>query len=324
MATTTKSGGIRKGAGRKAAPIDLKELEILCALHSTDREIADRFGVSVRTLHNRRKEAEFGEVMRRGRARGCGTVRSAQMKLVSAGNAAMGIWLGKNLLGQTGAPSARVVIPKIRTAADYAVAANKVLQDAVRGKITPAHGKDMMNILVSHSTVIATVAIISRVEKIEHNMAAAQGNGTEVVGSPGEERPDEADREAGKPKMSKQNVNRRLERIETAINRESSRPDFIHVEFVDSDGTVASSFLIEADKRTRKRRGRGSKPPRVHERDQPDRDYDSPRLLQKAIELNTLTHRQWMAKTDFSLNYQPYDHNPGDVPNGPNGPTRVQ
>ena len=70
MATTTKSGGIRKGAGRKATPIDLKELEILCALHSTDREIADRFGVSVRTLHNRRKEAEFGEVMRRGKARG--------------------------------------------------------------------------------------------------------------------------------------------------------------------------------------------------------------------------------------------------------------
>jgi hypothetical protein len=154
-------GGARKGAGRKATPIDLKELEIFCALHATDREIADRFGVSVRTIHNRRKEAEFGEVMRRGRARGCINVRNAQMKLAVAGNAAMGIWLGKNMLGQTGARSVRIAIPKIKTGADYRVAADKVLQDAARGKITSAHGKDMMNILVSHSAVTATVAVVS-------------------------------------------------------------------------------------------------------------------------------------------------------------------
>ena len=53
MSAASISGGIRKGAGRKATPIDLKELEIFCALHATDGEIADRFGVSVRTLHNR-------------------------------------------------------------------------------------------------------------------------------------------------------------------------------------------------------------------------------------------------------------------------------
>lgn len=213
MATTTKSGGIRKGAGRKATPIDLKELEILCALHSTDRELADRFGVSVRTLHNRRKEVEFGEVMRRGRARGCGNVRNAQMKLVSAGNPAMCIWLGKNMLGQTGAPSARIAIPKIRTVTDYGVAADKVLQSAACGKITPAHGKDMMNILVSHSTATAN-GLMSRVEKLEQNTAAAPANGIAVVGSPGEERHNESDREAGKPKMSKEDVSRRVERLE--------------------------------------------------------------------------------------------------------------
>jgi len=39
-------GGLNKGAGRKAIPIDLKELEILSALHASDKEIAmaRRFG----------------------------------------------------------------------------------------------------------------------------------------------------------------------------------------------------------------------------------------------------------------------------------------
>ncbi len=94
------SGGIRTGAGRKATPIDLKELEILCSLQSTDEEIASWFGVSARTIQNRRKQTRFAEVMRRGRARGCVNVRRAQMKLLDAGNPAMAIWLGKVLLGR--------------------------------------------------------------------------------------------------------------------------------------------------------------------------------------------------------------------------------
>jgi hypothetical protein len=277
MTTTTKSGGIRKGAGRKATPIDLTELEIFCALHATDRELADRFGVSVRTIHNRRKEAEFGEVMRRGKARGCINVRNAQMKLAVAGNPAMCMWLGKNMLGQTGAPSARIAIPKIKTAADYGVAADKVLQDAARGKITAAHGKDMMNMIASHANIAASVAIISRVEKIEQKMAAAPVSGIAVVGPPGEERPKESDPEGGISKMSKENVPRRLERIETGIKEESTK--FIHVGFVDGDGTPAGSFMIE-----------------VNKRGDPDPGYDSPRLLQKCIERNTVPYRQWMVR----------------------------
>jgi DNA-binding Lrp family transcriptional regulator len=175
-------GGVRKGAGRRATPIDLKELEILYALHSTDREIADRFGVSVRTIHNRSKEAEFGEVMRRGKARGLGNLRSAQMKLVNAGNAAMSIWLGKNLLGQTGSPSIRMAIPKIRAAADYGVAADKVMQAVTRGKITPAQGKEMMSILESHSTIVVNVEVMCRLEKLEQNAAATSVSGMTVVG----------------------------------------------------------------------------------------------------------------------------------------------
>jgi hypothetical protein len=82
------------------AEIDLVELEKLCGLQCTDEEIAAWFNVSVRTIERRRQEPEFSEVMHRGRARGRISVRRMQMKLLEQGNASMGIWLGKQLLGQ--------------------------------------------------------------------------------------------------------------------------------------------------------------------------------------------------------------------------------
>jgi hypothetical protein len=93
-------GGIRSGAGRKPAEIDLIELEKLCSLNCTDQEIAWWFGVSVRTIESRRKQRQFAELMERGKVKGRVSVRRAQMKLVERGNAAMAIWLGKQLLGQ--------------------------------------------------------------------------------------------------------------------------------------------------------------------------------------------------------------------------------
>jgi hypothetical protein len=94
------SGGSREHAGRKRIEIDMAELEKLCSLHCTDQEIASWFGISVRTVESRRKQRQFAEVMERGRAKGRISVRRAQMKLVEQGNATMGIWLGKQLLGQ--------------------------------------------------------------------------------------------------------------------------------------------------------------------------------------------------------------------------------
>jgi hypothetical protein len=93
-------GGARRGAGRKPANIDLGELEKLCSLQCTDEELAAWFGVSTRTIENRRKQPKFAEVMVRGKAKGRISVRRAQMRLLEAGNAAMGVWLGKQLLGQ--------------------------------------------------------------------------------------------------------------------------------------------------------------------------------------------------------------------------------
>jgi hypothetical protein len=93
-------GGPRPGAGRKPIEIDLAELEKLCTLQCTNEEIAAWFNCSVRTIESYSKKPEYTEVMARGRAKGRISVRRAQMKLLESGNATMGVWLGKQLLGQ--------------------------------------------------------------------------------------------------------------------------------------------------------------------------------------------------------------------------------
>jgi hypothetical protein len=85
----------------KVAKINLAELEKLCALQCTDEEIAAWFGVATRTIERRRKVRAFAEVMERGKAKGRISLRRLQMKLLEDGNATMGIWLGKQILGQT-------------------------------------------------------------------------------------------------------------------------------------------------------------------------------------------------------------------------------
>ena len=98
------SGGKRRGAGRKLAQIDLVELEKLCALQCTDAEIASWFGVSIRTIESRRKQAPYALAMERGRGKGKISIRRNQMKLLELGNATMAIWLGKNYLDQRDHP----------------------------------------------------------------------------------------------------------------------------------------------------------------------------------------------------------------------------
>jgi hypothetical protein len=83
------------------AKIDLVELEKLCVLQCTDEELAAWFNVTTRTIERRRKKKSFAEVMARGKAKGRICVRGMQMKLLENGNATIGVWLGKNILGQT-------------------------------------------------------------------------------------------------------------------------------------------------------------------------------------------------------------------------------
>ena len=109
--------------------IDLNELEKLAGLGCTDEEIAGWFHVSTRTIERRRLEPEFAEVMTRGKAKGRISVRRMQMKLLEEGNATMGVWLGKQLLGQADEVTHNITV-QIATLALDSAPANE-LADAV-------------------------------------------------------------------------------------------------------------------------------------------------------------------------------------------------
>jgi hypothetical protein len=93
-------GGKRNGAGRRPAHIDLIELEKLCSIQCTNEDLAGFFGVTTRTIENKRKKPEFKEAMERGRAKGRVSVRRAQFKLLEKGDSGMAKWLGKQYLSQ--------------------------------------------------------------------------------------------------------------------------------------------------------------------------------------------------------------------------------
>jgi hypothetical protein len=116
------------------AHIDLAELEKLSVLQCTDEEIGAWFNVSTRTIERRRKVPKFAEVMDRGKAKGRISVRRMQMKLLEAGNATMGVWLGKQLLGQTD----QLVIPSRLTS----------IREALRAA-TPKEIADLLNEQIS-------------------------------------------------------------------------------------------------------------------------------------------------------------------------------
>ena len=92
-------GGKRTGAGRRAASIDLTEVEKLGALQCTDEEIAAWFGVTARTLERRKKKPAFAGAMGRGRAKGRISVRRLLHAQATQGSTAAAIFLAKNLLG---------------------------------------------------------------------------------------------------------------------------------------------------------------------------------------------------------------------------------
>jgi hypothetical protein len=87
-------------AGRTPIPIDLELVERLCQIACTDEEIASIVGVSHETLVRRKREPAFAELMHKARSTGKASLRRIQWRLAENGNAAICIWLGKQLLGQ--------------------------------------------------------------------------------------------------------------------------------------------------------------------------------------------------------------------------------
>lgn len=87
---------------RPLKEIDQKYFENLCALQCTENEICAFFEITDKTLTSWCKRTygeSFSEVYKKKREKGKISLRRAQMRLAEK-NAAMAIWLGKNILGQ--------------------------------------------------------------------------------------------------------------------------------------------------------------------------------------------------------------------------------
>ena len=89
--------------GRPRKEIDEKTFKNLCAIQCTEAEIAGIFECDEDTVHawcKRTFGMTFSDVYKRYSDQGKASLRRMQMKLAEK-NAAMAIFLGKNLLGQT-------------------------------------------------------------------------------------------------------------------------------------------------------------------------------------------------------------------------------
>lgn len=80
---------------RPQKPVDPEKVALLARIGCTMEEIAAELEVSVDTLERR-----FAEVIKTGKKRFAVSVRRQQYRLLTAGNATMGVFLGKNVLGQ--------------------------------------------------------------------------------------------------------------------------------------------------------------------------------------------------------------------------------
>jgi hypothetical protein len=82
-------------AGRPPIKIDEEKLKLLAQIGCTQEEMAAALGCSVDTL-----KRNFAEPIKTGGLLFKVSVRREQMRLLKAGNATMGVWLGKQVLGQ--------------------------------------------------------------------------------------------------------------------------------------------------------------------------------------------------------------------------------
>jgi len=95
-----KGIGAPKG-GRPIPVIDFAQVEELAAIQCTRSEICAVLNIAISTLANRAKtDAQLAAAIARGKERGKASIRRQQYKLLTEGNATMGVWLGKQYLDQ--------------------------------------------------------------------------------------------------------------------------------------------------------------------------------------------------------------------------------
>jgi len=92
--------GLIVGRGEKKRVILPDEVETLSGYGMTDREVSDYLGINEETLRY-----NFKDYILKGKTNLKRTLRMTQLKVALAGNVTMLIWLGKNILGQTDAPT---------------------------------------------------------------------------------------------------------------------------------------------------------------------------------------------------------------------------
>ncbi len=98
---SNKTAPPKKKRGYAPKAIDPEQLKILASIQCTYEEISAVFGLKKRQFIDRiNADVELREMIDDGWASGRASIRRQQFKLLSEGNATMGIWLGKQYLGQ--------------------------------------------------------------------------------------------------------------------------------------------------------------------------------------------------------------------------------
>lgn len=80
---------------RPKLEIDPAKVQLLASIGCTQEEIAAALDTSVDTLKRR-----FADTIKSGKLKFCVSIRREQFRMLQAGNATMGVWLGKQVLGQ--------------------------------------------------------------------------------------------------------------------------------------------------------------------------------------------------------------------------------
>lgn len=85
--------------GRNAIAVPPDEVELMAQIGSTDKEIAEHFGIGHDTLRR-----NFADQLAKGRSNLKQRLRQKQLQVAFEGNPTMLIFLGKNYLGQADTP----------------------------------------------------------------------------------------------------------------------------------------------------------------------------------------------------------------------------
>ena len=95
----------RHPGGRPRLTFDLRQVEELGRIQSTQAELASVLGCGLSTVKDRLvSDEEFSTAYKRGLEAGKSSLRRLQWKSAVAGNVVMQIWLGKQYLGQRDVP----------------------------------------------------------------------------------------------------------------------------------------------------------------------------------------------------------------------------